>query len=102
MRFMFLLASRTLVPDLSVPWYILKKYKCIITIEEAFVNKGGLDCLVSSLLRRRNVDIKLKSLGFEDKYIFKSGSRDFLHELSHFGEEDISRVINYAFQDNDS
>ncbi|MCK4829395.1 transketolase [bacterium] len=72
---------------------ILKKYKCVITLEEAFINKGGLDCFVSSILRCRNVDIKLKSLGFEDKYIVKFGSRDVLSGLDHFGERDIIRVI---------
>jgi len=71
----------------------LKCYKIIITIEEAFKNKGGLDSLVSNTLKGKNADIKLKNLGFEDKYIFKSGNRDFLHELSHFGEKDIIEVI---------
>lgn len=72
---------------------ILKKYEFIITIEEGFINKGGLDCFVASMLNRRNVNIKLKSLGFEDKYVFKLGSRDFLYGLSHFGEKDIIKVI---------
>ena len=72
---------------------LLKKYKCIITLEEAFINKGGLDCFVSSVLSHRNADIKLKSLGFEDKYILKSRSRDSLHKLSCFSEKDIIRVI---------
>jgi transketolase len=72
---------------------VLKKYKCIITVEEAFVNKGGLDSLVSSILRRRRANIELRSLGFEDTYNFASGNREFLSEQSHFGEKDIIRVI---------
>jgi transketolase len=72
---------------------ILKKYQLILTIEEAFVKKGGLDSLVSSLLHRRNSNIKLRSLGFEETYIFASGSREFLSEQSHFSEGDIIKVI---------
>ena len=72
---------------------ILKKYQLIITIEEAFVQKGGLDSLVAGILRRRNADIKLRSLGFEDTYLFTSGNRERLSELTHFSERDIIRVI---------
>jgi len=72
---------------------MLKHYKTVVTIEEAFKNKGGLDSLVSNALKARNADIRLKNLGFEDKYIFKSGGRDSLLEISHFGEKDIIRVL---------
>jgi len=79
--------------DEDMLFEVLEKYKCIITIEEAFVNKGGLDSLISSMLRHRAANIELRSLGFKDEYIFKSGSREFLSELSGFGEEDIISVI---------
>lgn len=78
---------------------ILKKYKFVITIEETFINKGGLDSLISDILRCRKADIKLMSLGFEDRYIFKSGNRDFLSEISHFGEKDIIKAIEEGKSD---
>lgn len=71
----------------------LKHYKTVVTIEENFKNRGGLDSLVSNMLKEKNTDIKLKNLGFEEKYIFQSGSRDFLHELSHFSEKNIIEAI---------
>lgn len=71
----------------------LKRYKRIVTIEEAFINKGGLDSLILKIVVERRSDIELRSLGFEDRYIFNSGSRDFLHGLSHFGEKDIIKII---------
>nr|MBU1327705.1 transketolase [Candidatus Omnitrophota bacterium] len=71
----------------------LKRYKRIITIEEAFINKGGLDSLISNMISRRNASIKLISLGFDDNYIFKFGNRDFLSSLSNFSEEDIIKVV---------
>ena len=75
---------------------ILKKYKFVITIEEAFVGKGGLDSLISDIIRQRNADIKQINLGYEDRYIFKSGNRDFLSDISHFGEKDIIKAIEEA------
>jgi transketolase len=72
---------------------ILKKYKCVVTLEEAFINKGGLDSLISDIIRREKADMKIINLGFEDRYIFKSGNRDFLSEVSHFGEKDIIKAI---------
>jgi transketolase len=72
---------------------ILKSYKYIFTLEEAFVNKGGLDSLISDLLHRRKANNQLISFGFQDCYIFKSGNRDFLSETSHFGEKDIIKAI---------
>jgi transketolase len=72
---------------------VLSKYRRVVTIEEAFVGKGGLDSLISGILRRRKANIKLKSFGFGDKYIFKTGGRDFLSELSCFADRDIIKVI---------
>jgi transketolase len=71
----------------------LKKYKTVVTVEEGFVNKGGLDSLVANILTGRHADIKLKRLGFEDKYTLKSGDREYLSELSHFAEKDIIKAI---------
>lgn len=72
---------------------LLKKYKTIITIEEGFVNKGGLDSLISNLLRNKDADIKLKSLGFDDNYVFKCGDREVLYRTSGFCQKDIADVI---------
>ena len=34
---------------------LLNKYDCVITLEEAFINKGGLDSLVSGVLDRQKL-----------------------------------------------
>lgn len=72
---------------------VLQKYRTVITLEEGFVDKGGLDALISTVLRRKNLDVKLKNLGFGDSYIFSSGKRDFLHSLSGLSQEEILRQI---------
>ncbi len=71
----------------------LKEYKYIVTIEEAFINKGGLDSLILNILRNKNSRIKLKNLGFKDEYVFDIGSRNYLYKLNCFDEENIFRII---------
>jgi len=71
----------------------LKKYKRLITIEEAFIDKGGLDSSISDILNRKKSNIKLKKIGLKDKYVFAAGSRDYLHKLNGLNEESIIKII---------
>ena len=67
----------------------LNGYKHLITIEEGFINKGGLDSLVSSILDRNNSNVRLQRMGFEDSYKFDIGDRDYLLRLNKLSEIDI-------------
>jgi len=71
----------------------LKKYKYIITIEEGFINSGGLDGLISKILRDHQSNIKLKNLGFNDKHVFEIGDRNYLHRLNKLDEKSIIKTI---------
>lgn len=71
----------------------LKKYKYIITIEEGFINNGGLDSLISKIIRDHQSNIKMKNLGFSSKHVFKVGNRDYLHKLNKLDEGNIIRII---------
>lgn len=77
----------------SALYDVLNKYSRVITLEEAFINKGGLDSLVSTVLRKRNSGIRLISLGFDDTYVFDIGSREYLHKLNHVDEDSIMETI---------
>lgn len=73
---------------------VLKRYKIVITIEEAFIEKGGLDSIISRLLLESNrLNIVLMRIGFKEKYIFCSGSRDYLHRLVGLDEDSIVDMI---------
>ena len=72
---------------------ILKKYNYIITIEEAFINSGGLDSLISKILRDDLSNIKLKALGINDKHVFDLGDRNYLHKLNNLDKESIVKEI---------
>lgn len=77
--------------DETLLFETLSKYKYLITIEEAFVNKGGLDTLISCLIMDRSSDIKLLRLGFKNKYVFDIGGRNYLHRLNGLDELSIAK-----------
>lgn len=67
----------------------LSRYRHIITLEEAFINGGGLDCAIASLLTDRRSSITLDRIGFNDRYVFDLGSRDELHALNGMDDSAI-------------
>ncbi|MCR4275202.1 MAG: transketolase [Candidatus Wolfebacteria bacterium] len=71
----------------------LKKYKYAITLEEGFINNGGLDGLVSKIILDNDADIKLKRMGVDDKYAFELGGRNYLHKLLNLDEEAIIKAV---------
>ena len=68
---------------------VLKKYEAIVVLEEAFINKGGLDSLILGILNSKRSKIKVKNMGFSDSYVFDIGSRDYLHKLNKLDEASI-------------
>lgn len=69
----------------------VKKYEAVITIEEGFINKGGLDALVLSALGASNLHIKFKRMGFGDAYVYDIGNRKYLHRLLKLDEQAIAK-----------
>ncbi|WP_373034651.1 transketolase family protein [Sulfurimonas sp.] len=73
---------------------LLKDINTIITIEEAFKSSGGLDAQINFNFK----DKKIVNLGFEKKYTFEIGSREFVHEENGLGDKDIREEIKKALQ----
>jgi len=71
----------------------LAKYSHIITLEEGFIEKGGLDSLVAHVLEKNRATISLKRLGFQDRYVFDMGNRQQLHKLNRLDEENVAGII---------
>jgi transketolase len=71
----------------------MKGYSHVITLEEGFINKGGLDSFISSILGKGDFGIKLHRVGFKDKYVFDLGSREYLHRLNNIDEDSVARLI---------
>ena len=79
--------------DEELLFKLLNEYHGVITLEEAFINKGGLDSLVSGVLDRKDCNLRLRRMGFEDAYVFDMGSREHLHKLNNLDEESVIKVI---------
>lgn len=73
---------------------ILKKYESVVTIEEGFIHKGGLDSLIRSTIDNEAIKINFKAIGFQDSYVFDIGSRDYLHKLYGLDEVGIVKIVN--------
>lgn len=68
----------------------LESIETIITIEEGFKNCGGLDAIINSHFKKTK---KIINLGFEKKYTFEIGDREFVHSENGIGIEDIKKMI---------
>ncbi len=71
----------------------LRKYPHIITLEEGFVGKGGLDAMVMDFVANQGVDAAVRNLGFPDRHVFEIGSRECLHGQIGLSEEKIAETI---------
>lgn len=72
---------------------VLQRYEYIITIEEALINSGGLDSLISSILQSEHSNTRLKAMGFNNRYVFELGDRDHLHRINGIDEDGIIKAI---------
>lgn len=71
----------------------LKKYSHIVTMEESFLKKGGLDTIIADILRDNNAYHELTRIGFTDRFVFDVGNREHLHKLNGLDEETIVTTI---------
>ncbi len=75
--------------DLKKLQTCLKNIETVITLEEGFKGVGGLDSEINSKLKNKQVI----NLGFEQKYTFEVGSREFVHERNGLGEQDLVKLL---------
>jgi len=67
----------------------LSSYRRVITMEEGFINAGGLDAAIASLVTERRSPLTLDRVGFNDRYVFELGSRDQLHQINGMDEGSV-------------
>lgn len=72
----------------------LSPYRTVITMEEGFINSGGLDGLVAQIGRKYGLGFRLISIGFDDRYVFDLGSRDHLHHINGIDESAVVALID--------
>jgi len=72
----------------------LKGYRSVVTVEEGFINRGGLDSYVSRILMNNDTLTKVTSLGVDDRYLFELGGRERLHRICGIDEDGIAGAIS--------
>lgn len=60
---------------------IIKNFPNIFTLEEGFVERGGVDAVIGALIRKQNINCHHEPIGVKPDYRFELGSRDELHAL---------------------
>jgi transketolase len=60
-------------------------YEAVVTMEEGFRGRGGVDSMFFEFFSRRGINKKLLNLGVEGGYRFELGSREELHEMVGIG-----------------
>ena len=71
----------------------LSKYRRVITVEEGFIHRGGLDAMIMQLLSEGGAVTRVHALGINDRYLFDVGNRAHLHQLCGMDEPAILAAI---------
>ncbi|MCK4795140.1 MAG: hypothetical protein KAV87_66030, partial [Desulfobacteraceae bacterium] len=73
----------------------LSNYQSVITIEEGFIHKNGLDNLVQGILNDQDSAIRIEKMGFDDRFVFDLGGRECLHRINGVDAESVvGRIEN--------
>ena len=72
----------------------LAPYRHVITMEEGFINNGGLDSLVTKVVREHQLGCRQHPIGFNDRYVFELGSRDHLHGINSMDEAAVISLVD--------
>lgn len=72
---------------------ILNRYKAVVTMEEGFINCGGLDAHIGSHAAAYHPSLRLMHLGVTPNYHFELGTRAELHDSVGLGVETIADKI---------
>jgi transketolase len=71
----------------------LSRYRTVVSMEEGFAGRGGLDALLGDFIRREALDLELTNIGVEGGYCFELGTRAELHERAGIGPDVVTRRV---------
>jgi transketolase len=76
----------------------ITKYKGIVTLEEGFRARGGVDAMLFNFVNTRDMRQSILSIGVEGGYRFELGSREELHEQVGIGKKIAQEKIEKFIQ----
>lgn len=72
---------------------VLAPYGCMVTLEEGFRGRGGIDAMFFEFIARHELGIRMLNIGVEGGYRFELGSRMELHEKVGIGRHAVVRNV---------
>lgn len=76
----------------------LSGYAGVVSMEEGFRGRGGVDALLFEFIARRNLRLRMLNIGVEGGYRFELGSRAELHEQVGIGPKYVERSVTAFIQ----
>lgn len=77
---------------------LLRGYKGLVTMEEGFRGRGGVDSMMFEFIARHYLNLPLLNLGVEGGYRFELGSREELHEQVGIGSQYVKNSVAQFIQ----
>lgn len=81
---------------------VLSGYRGLVTMEEGFRGRGGVDSMLFEFIARRNLSIRMLNVGVEGAYRFELGTRSELHEQVGIGELTVTEAVGHFLDGLDS
>jgi len=72
----------------------LSKYTTVVTMEEGFSGRGGLDSMLFDHNARHRLGLQIVNIGVEGGYRFEIGEREVLHEEVGIGVEVVVKKVS--------
>jgi transketolase len=72
----------------------LQPYAGVVTLEEGFRGRGGLDAMMFDFCERQNIGVKILNIGVEGTYRFELGTRSDLHEQVGIGIASVEKSVH--------
>jgi len=77
---------------------VLSSYAGIVTLEEGFRGRGGVDAMLFEFIARRGLSARMLNIGVEGGYRFELGSREELHEQVGIGPQSVLHSVTTFVQ----
>jgi len=71
----------------------LQRYNGVVSLEEGFRGRGGLDAMLFEFISRRGLKAKMLNIGVEGAYHFELGTRTELHEKVGIGPQAVLHSV---------
>ena len=72
---------------------LLSGYQAVVTMEEGFSGRGGLDSMMFDYIAKQNLNILMLNIGVTGTYRFEIGERQSLHEQVGIGVQAVTEKV---------